>query len=223
MDLSASPDPSHNATSPDPETQLDRLVDRMKVVVWSDPLFEHLGHDPRSTYAERFWLPVIGPTSLWLLRNVAGALDANPGGLDLDLEHTARQIGLGGRRGRHSPFQRATGRLVTFDLARFDSPHHLAVRRFVPPLPRRHLVRLDAATQEQHRLWVLGVSHKDPAVTRLRWRARRLALGLVALGDDYATVELELLGWHLHPALASDATAWAWHRSGSKEPEMLRP
>ena len=144
--------------------------------------------------------------------------------MDLDLEHTARQIGLGGRRGRHSPFQRSVGRLVTFELARFEAaPTELAVRRFVPSVPRRYLLRLDPATWEHHRLWLIGEDHKDPAVTRLRWRARRLALGLVALGDDYATVELELLGWHLHPALASDAATRAWHRSGRKEPEMLRP
>jgi hypothetical protein len=223
MDPSGSPDPSHPALL-DRDTRSDTAAsDPLRVVVWNDPLVDHLGHDPRSAYVERFWLPVLGPTSLWLLRNIAAALEVNPGGLDLDLEHTARQIGLGGRSGRHSPFARAVGRIVTFDLARSDAPHELAVRRFVPPLPRRHLVRLDPATQEQHRLWLFGKSRADPAVTRLRWQARRLALGLVALGDDYATVEIELLGWHLHPALASDAADWAWHRSGRKEAEMLRP
>jgi hypothetical protein len=193
------------------------------VFAWCDPEVDHTGHDPRSTYVERFWLPVIGPTSLWLLRNIACLLDMNPDGSDLELEHTARQIGLGGHLGRHGPFRRAVGRLVTFDLARFTAPAELAVRRFVPPLSRRHLKRLDPGTAEQHRLWLEDQSRTDPAVTRLRWRARRLALGLVGLGDDYATVELELLGWHLHPALASDAASWAWHRSGPKEPDFLHP
>jgi hypothetical protein len=40
-----------------------------------------------------------------------------------------------------------------------------------------------------------------------------VALGLFSLGDAYETVETELLGWHLHPALASDATSWAWRHS----------
>jgi hypothetical protein len=199
------------------------LADRLRVVAWRDPVIDQLGHDPRSAYVERFWLCVLGPTTLWLLRNIAGSLEINPGGLDLDLQQTARQIGLGGRRGRHGPFPRAIGRLVTFELACFTSPGELAVRQFVPPLARRQLQRLDPASQEQHRLWLLGESRTDPAVTRLRWRARRLALGLVALGDDYSTVELELLGWHLHPALASDAASWAWHHSGRREPEMVGP
>jgi hypothetical protein len=197
--------------------------DRLRIVSWIDPLVDDLGHDPRSSYVEHFWLPVIGPTSLWLLRNIAGSLDFNPDGSNLDLERTARQIGLGGHLGRHGPFRRAISRLVGFDLARFTEPRELAVRRFVPALGRRHLMRLDLSTQEQHRLWLEGESRTDPSVTRLRWRARRLALGLVSLGDDYATVELELLGWHLHPALASDAASWAWHRSDPRDPELLVP
>jgi len=95
------------------------MVERLKVFAWCDPEVDHAGHDPRSTYVERFWLPVLGPTCLWLLRNLSAALEVSPGGLDLDIEHTARQIGLGGRRGRYRPFQRAVGRLVTFELARF--------------------------------------------------------------------------------------------------------
>jgi hypothetical protein len=199
------------------------LEDRLRIVSWIDPLVDDLGHDPRSSYVEHFWLPVLGPTSLWLLRNIACSLDFNPQGSSLDLERTARQIGLGGHLGRHGPFRRAISRLCAFDLARFTAPRELAVRRFVPPLGRRHLMRLDPAAQEQHRLWLDGESRTDPSVTRLRWRARRLALGLVSLGDDYATVELELLGWHLHPALASDAASWAWHRSDRRSPELPGP
>ena len=209
-------------TKPDSAAS-DKATDRLRVVAWSDPLVDHLGYDPRSAYVERFWLGVLGPTTLFLLRSLAGTLDIHPDGIDLDLERTAQQIGLGGRRGRNGPFQRAIGRLVNFELARFTVSRELAVRRLVPPLARRHLMRLDPSSKEQHRLWLMAETPADPAVTRLRWRARRLALGLVAMGDDYATVELELLGWHLHPALASDAASWAWHRSGRMEPEMLRP
>jgi hypothetical protein len=224
MDLQTPPDPSHSPVARGIRpTRVLLQVERLRVIPWRDPLIDQVGHDPRSTYVERFWLPVIGPTSLWLLRNITCSLELRPEGLELDLEHTARQIGLGGHRGRHGPFHRAIARLVTFELARSSQSREMEVRRFVPPLARRHLNRLDPCSQEQHREWLLGESRADPAVTRLRWRARRLALGLVALGDDYATVELELLGWHLHPALASDAATWAWHQSGRSEPEVLSP
>lgn len=31
---------------------------------WPDPVIDTLGHDPRSLYVERFWLPTLGPPSL---------------------------------------------------------------------------------------------------------------------------------------------------------------
>jgi hypothetical protein len=41
---------------------------RLTVTAWSDPVLDHLGHDPRSRYAERFWLPIVGPSCLLLGR-----------------------------------------------------------------------------------------------------------------------------------------------------------
>jgi hypothetical protein len=41
------------------------------VVPWPDSVIDQLGFDPRSTYAERFWLPTLGPTSLLLTRRRA--------------------------------------------------------------------------------------------------------------------------------------------------------
>ena len=181
----------------------------LRVVPWRDPVIDRIGYDPRSVYAERFWLGILGPSALWLMRNLVGSLETSPAGTDVDLYSTARQIGLGGRSGRHSPFRRAMGRIVMFELAHFDAERQLAVRRFVPPLPSRHLARLGAAVQERHRSWLRIEDDRDPSVSRARRRARRMAIALFSLGDDYATVELELLAWHLHPALACDAAGWA--------------
>ena len=186
----------------------------LSVTAWPDPVIDRLGYDPRSAYVERFWLSILGPSTTWLLRRLATGLDFNPDGFALNLTETARSIGLGGKVGRHGPFQRSIGRLVTFELARAIPPNELAVRRFVPPLPRRHLMRLEPTAYEEHRLFLEAQERPDPEVARVRWRARRMALGLFSLGDGYETVETELLGWRLHPALASDATAWAWRRSG---------
>lgn len=186
----------------------------LTVSAWPDPVIDKLGYDPRSAYVEKFWLGILGPSTTWLMRRVAAGLDANPEGFVLDMERTARCLGLGGKGGRHGPFQRSISRLVTFELARVLFPSELAVRRFIPPLPRRHLMRLDTSAQEEHRLWLEANMTSDPEVARIRLRARRVALGLFSLGDSYAMVESELLGWHLHPALASDATSWAWRQPG---------
>ena len=41
----------------------------LTIVPWIDPIIDTIGHDPRSRYAETFWLPTLGPTSLLLLRH----------------------------------------------------------------------------------------------------------------------------------------------------------
>ncbi len=149
-----SPHP-HLLTGSDPVAEEDDpdACDSLHIVGWPDPVIDALGHDPRSWYAEQFWLSVLGPTSTWLMRRLATGLDTEPGGFELSVHETARALGLGGRGGRHSPFQRAVARCVTFELARQVGPRTLAVRRKVPPLPRRHLLRLPESLQQMHQAW----------------------------------------------------------------------
>jgi hypothetical protein len=190
------------------------VAEGIRIVPWNDPLVDKLGYDPRSLYVEKYWLAILGPSSVWLLRNVARSLDESPDGFWLASELTARQIGLGARTGPNSPFQRSLRRLENFGLSRPVDRREMAVRRFLPPLANRHLLRLDPELREEHGLWFRARTNTDPALSRMRLRARRMALGLVTLGADYSAVENDLIEWRLHPALASDAIAWAWRRSG---------
>jgi hypothetical protein len=190
----------------------------LRIVAWSDPVIDTLGHDPRSWYVEHFWLPIIGPTSTWLVRRLVAGLDAEPDGFDMGLETTARALGLGGRAGRHSPFHRAVARCVTFGLGRQQGPGTLGVRRRVPPLPRRHLQRLPPALQEAHARWTDG-QRRPEAPDEWRRRSRRLALRLLENGEAEEAVEVQLMRWRVHPAMAHEATEWATSlRSGSGAP-----
>ena len=36
-------------------------TDLLHISIWEDPLVERLGHDPRSTYVEQYWLGILGP------------------------------------------------------------------------------------------------------------------------------------------------------------------
>ena len=180
----------------------------VRVVAWRDPIVDVLGVDPRSYYVELFWLPVIGPTCTWLLRRIVGRLEHEEVGFSLDLDETARSLGLGGRQGRNGPFRRALTRCITFELARWQGKGTLGVRRLLPPLSSRHLVRLPASLQEAHEQW----TQCTPAPGSLdgqRRRARRLALGLVALGEPFDGAESQLLRWGVHPSLTHDAVRWA--------------
>jgi len=180
----------------------------VRVVAWRDPVIDVLGVDPRSYYVELFWLPVIGPTCTWLLRRIAGRLEHEEGGFSLDLDETARSLGLGGRQGRNGPFRRALTRCITFELARWQGKGTLGVRRLLPPLSRHQLIRLPAALQEAHEQWA-ECTPASGSLDGQRRRARRLALGLVALDEPFDGAESQLLRWGVHPSLTHDAVRWA--------------
>ena len=65
------------------------LHDQVYITTWDDPLVDRLGHDPRSAYVEQFWLGVLGPSAIWLLRHCRNELDRSPTGFVLDLTETA--------------------------------------------------------------------------------------------------------------------------------------
>jgi hypothetical protein len=184
----------------------------LTITTWLDPVVDALGYDPRSSYVETYWLGILGPSTTWLLRRLVAVLEESPEGREMDLDDTARCLGLSARRGRHSPFRRSVDRLVQFQMARKDADDALAVRRRVPPLSRRHLVRLPDSLQRAHRDLEARLAGHTPA-EEARERARRLALSLVDLGEDLETTERQLLRWGVHPSVARDGSAWAWeHR-----------
>lgn len=187
----------------------------LTVTAWRDPVVDSVGYDPRSSYVETFWLGILGPSTTWLLRRLVAALETSPEGTEVDLDEIARCLGLSGRRGRNSPFRRSVDRLVQFQMARREAENALAVRRRVPPLARRQVLRLPHSLQQAHRDLQTRLAQR-PAADRTLERARALALSLIDLGEDLETTERQLLRWGLHPSAAQDGSAWAWaHRQAN--------
>ncbi|MEA3019199.1 MAG: hypothetical protein QOI47_723 [Actinomycetota bacterium] len=186
----------------------DLSADVLTIRPWPDEVIDAVGHDPRSAYVERFWLGVLGPSTIWLLRRLAAGLESSPAGFDLRLADAARAIGLSGQ-GQSSSFARTIGRVVQFDLARIELPSAIAVRRKLPPLARRHLARLPESLQEEHRVWQ-EAELRVPELERQRRRARKLAMSLVALGEDLEATERQLMRWKYHPSLCRESALWAW-------------
>lgn len=141
--------------------------DQLTVIPWDDHVADQVGHDPRSRYVETYWLSVLGPSSTWLLRKFADELEASPSGFTMDVAETAKALGVGGT-GKNSPFIRTLGRLVQFEMARIESPNVLAVRRRIPSLSRRHVMRLTDTQQASHYEWqkqrLAGCTTNVPAV-----------------------------------------------------------
>src|SRR5687768_17478327 len=196
----------------------DLTIDALTIRPWPDDVIDALGHDPRSAYVERFWLGVIGPSAVWLLRRLAAGLESSPAGFALPLGDTARAIGIGGQ-GQSSSFARTLGRICTFDLARIELPDAIAVRRKLPPLARRHLARLPESLQEEHRAWQ-EADLRTPELERQRRRARKLALSLIALGEDLEGTERQLARWRHHPAICRESALWAWREHATASAAM---
>ncbi len=193
----------------------------IRVTPWPDPVLDVIGHDPRSWYAETFWLPTLGPTSLLLLRHLADRFELDPSGVDLPVADTAAALGLGPRDGQHSPLVKSLNRLQQFDLACAQSTATIAVRRALPPVHRRHVRRLPAALQARHAEWTAEQETKPLDLARRR--ARRFALTLLAQGEPMDAVERALHAGGFHPALAHEAVRWARAQDPQEAPPEPAP
>ena len=183
------------------------MATAIRITPWTDPVLDVIGHDPRSFYAETFWLPTLGPTALLLLRHLADRFDHDPAGVELPIADTAAALGLGARDGRNSPLVRTLARLQQFELACADDGDTIAVRRALPPVHRRHVRRLPAALQARHAEWLSAQGSAPLDIARRR--ARRLALTLLAEGEPFDAVERALHAGGFHPSVAYEAVRWA--------------
>ncbi len=135
---------------------LDEIFGRVTVrlVAWVETSLEVRGVDPRSHYAELFWLPVLGPSTMWLLRHFAWRLDLSPTGADLVLSDVARSVGIGDRPGRHAPFFRTVSRAIDFGMVRVEASDAISSRRRLPPVSAKQLSRLPDSLRKCHDHWV---------------------------------------------------------------------
>src|SRR4051812_37142812 len=131
------------------------------ISAWDDPIVDQLGHDPRSPYVEQFWLPILGPSTTFLMRHLSARLDEEPEGFDLSVDDTARLLGLGTRSGLGSPFIRAMARTGQFRLTRPCGPDAIEVRRKLPGLSSPQISRLPAPVRDAHDGWQRA-ANKEP-------------------------------------------------------------
>lgn len=178
---------------------LEPLPMRVRVTPWHDPVVDRRGHDPRSVYVELFWLGVLGPTATWLLRRLVAGFDDEPDGYDLDVADTARALGLSVAKGTGSPFAKAVQRCVMFGVANRLSEAWV-VRRRLPPISQRHLLRLPTDLQTAHERWSRTTIHLDSLE-----RAHTLACAMLAAGDDTGVLEPQLVAVGVPPPAAAEA------------------
>lgn len=186
--------------------------------------------DPRSQYVETFWLPILGPSSILLLRNLAARFELCPQGFAFEAEQLSSEIGLGTKLSRRSPFVRTLERLEVFQMAYIDGPI-LYVRRQIPLLSYHRTKRLAQHLVIKHQEWLALAEERDISVvgtnrhaqhsqhSQLR-RAGAIAKALSALGESATEIEQQLQQWQFHPAVIFNAVASI--NTTNTEPKELR-
>ena len=189
------------------------MLDRLTVRRWADPIVDSVGHDARGWYVEAFWLPVVGPTSIALLRRLVDGLDRHEGGFDVDYVDLATSLGLGERPpSNNAPLTRALRRLHSFRFVALDEDSGtIDVRTRVPPVHSKHTRRLPDVVRAAHHEWAEAQLAR-PVDEVQQARARRLALCLLEQGDDPDCAERALDRVGFATRLARDAVMWARDR-----------
>lgn len=127
------------------------LPDRLEIHPAAYPNLEvhRAGFPLDHPYLEQCWSPILGPSSVLLLRHTAQLWrDSDPAVVDsADL---AQQIGLGKGRGTHSPLGHTLNRIVRFRFAQWSGPGVLDVYTEVRPLRERDLSRVPAWSAGRH-------------------------------------------------------------------------
>lgn len=191
--------------APEPAPEYPAPSSVLEIVAWTDPSFEDTGHDPRSAYVERFWLGLLGPSTVWMLRRFARGLEEHPGGFRVDLVDTGRALGLGESMARNSTTQRTIQRACQFGAAYRVSDRRLAVRSHLPTLTRRQVSRLPEPLQRAHQAWIDG--SVDPDELRLATAGAR---GLASAGVPIARIERQLRTWGYPHRAAQEAARAAY-------------
>ncbi len=164
------------------------LVEKTLVVVpWLDPIVDEVGFDVFSRYAEMFWLPIMGPSALWIQRRIVMGFAEFPGGYEMDTAEIALAVGLSFTQGANCPFTRALRRCQWFGAA--QSVHGgLAVRIKLPPVSRRQIQRFPISLKQSLAAWPVDSADHQQLVER----AKLVASALITTGDDTDLLESRL-------------------------------
>ena len=116
------------------------------------------GHDARSRYVEEFWLPVLGPTCIVILRHLADLLRGHSS-FGISLKELPHHFGLGSGCGPNSVFGRSITRLVAFEMAELQGPSSVLVNTVVSWLSDAQVAHLHPWLQIRHRYWTKNFRH----------------------------------------------------------------
>ncbi len=130
-------------------------MNHLRLTVTDPPAWLRSGWTPSSRYAELFWLPTVGPSSLCLGRRFELLTNDKPHDttLVLDARELARMVGLGAGMGNQGPLNRTLVRMADFHLVYRESEDQVMFRRLWPSLTDKQVHRLPEMLQHLHETW----------------------------------------------------------------------
>jgi hypothetical protein len=178
--MSSTSTSTYTPITPAPKASDQRLL---RFEPWSQTHFDRWGSEPRSTYVERFWLPVVGPSSLVLARDIAAGFESSNGAYSVSASHQAAAIGVS-----ESQLHRVLDRLVQFGLAKHVDPNTVALRTAWPVIGTGAIRQLTPPLRQQHcdSLLLTDTLDAEHAPNRVLWR-----LTIAAHAKGVSAVELD--------------------------------
>lgn len=118
-----------------------------------DPRIQTHGFRVSDPYIELCWTPIVGPSSVVLLRHLDRRLRSGP--QTVPLEELAQSIGLGHGTGANSTIRRTVDRLRRYGFLTVagsgDGTVRIGIHRQVAAVPAHQLDRLTPWQQQHHR------------------------------------------------------------------------
>lgn len=128
---------------------VNRVAETLTLRPLRDEIVEANGFPICSQYVDTFWLPVLGPSSISLLRHLSYQFAGSGDPYVVEAEVLGKCLGLGGV-GRNAPLHRTLHRVVKFAGGVKEGPSSWRFRTHLAPLSRRALSRLPIELQAVH-------------------------------------------------------------------------
>ncbi len=151
---SSAPDTSATITSTPSTSTPSAGPVQLTVLPWWEPHLAVAGVDPRDPYVERFWLGILGPSTVLLLRRFARGLEEHPSGIRVGILDTSLALGLGRGTGRNAPITRTINRAIGFGLLRPITVDRMETRTHLPLLSPRNVRQLPPGLRHAHAEWL---------------------------------------------------------------------
>ncbi len=147
--------PRESFNSYKPVFKVENGCNILKISFWQNGCDKQNAFYYRSTYIEKFWLSILGPSATWILRLLLDEIKTNDPITVMTSNYIASQVGLSDNTSKNSPLCRSIRRLLDFRIAKQIKEGHLVISKYIPPLSTRQTLKLPSSMLELHKKYLI--------------------------------------------------------------------